>query len=144
MPGLDQEVLRLVDKVGGLTSEVKNLRETWGRQDQEANNGRRRLHEKFDELKDQIVDTFAKFQIDVNRRLFELEGRVDKIKDELTAIKPTFAALSEEHHQGIGSKRERGKIWGTLMGLVTLGGTVGAAITELVHWVSHAPTPPPH
>ena len=142
MADLDQEVLRLVDKVGGLTSEVKNLRETWGRQDQEANNGRRNLHQKFDQLKDQIIDTFAKFQIEINRRMGELEGRVDKIKEDLTLIKPSVTSWSEERHQDIGSKRERGKIWGTLLGLVTIGGTIGASISELLHWLAKSPTPP--
>lgn len=142
MAALDQEILRLIDAVGGLKAEVKNLRETWGHQDLEANQGRRRLHEKFDALQKQIVEAFTGFQIEINRRMAELDGRVDKIKEDLIAIKPSILTFNEEHHQTIGSKRERGKIWAWLMGLLTIAGTMGAGIAELVHalW----PATPPH
>ena len=48
---VDREIYELKGEVGGLKASVDTLVKTWRSQDEEANAGRRRLYDKFEELK---------------------------------------------------------------------------------------------
>lgn len=107
--------------VGGLEATVKNLTDTWQRQDEEATEGRRRLHAKFDTLMTTVQG---------------LSFRVDGLTTELAHIKPAVIVSDQERHQAIGSKKTIAMIWS---GIIAFIGGTAAIIVELIHqlWGKH-------
>jgi|ERR1700690_3399022 hypothetical protein len=114
---------------GKLEAKVEHLVETWKTQDRQATEGRRQLHGKFDELKDVMTKAVGDIQVQVGN----LGHRVNEIASDFTKIEPQLILSNNEHQQRVGSKKALAKVWATLIGLVTVAGGVGAAISELVH-----------
>ena len=63
--------------VGSLQASIENLNKTWGERERDATAGRRILHSKFDELRD-----------DVTRLSAELEN----VSKDITIIRPSIDA----------------------------------------------------
>jgi hypothetical protein len=107
--------------VGGLEATIKNLTQNWQHQDNEATEGRRRLHAKFDALMATVQG---------------LSFRVDGITAELAQMRPTVALTDQERHQAIGSKKVIAMIWS---GIIAFIGGTAAIIVELIHqlWGKH-------
>ena len=113
-------------KIGGLESTVKHLTDTWQRQDEEATAGRRRLHEKFDDLIASVAG---------------LTFRVDQLTNEVSTIKPTVVTFNNDRHQAIGSKKTIALIWSLIVSAIS-GLTV--IIIEILHQFWPGGTPPHH
>jgi len=126
---------RLDRAVGALEGEVKTLRSTWQEQDRAATEGRRQLHNKFDELKDETIAALHGMQI----RLSEVTNTMATIVSQMAEIRPQLLTSNNERHQQIGSRRALGKAWGALIGLVTAAGTIGAGLMELIHYLAGPP-----
>lgn len=124
---------------GKLEAKVENLVETWKTQDQKATDGRRDLHRKFDELKDVMMAGLGAIKLEVG----SLSHRVNEIVDDYAKIEPQFIISNNERQQRVGSKKAIAKVWGTLIGLVTVAGGAGAGISELIHLL-WPPKPPFH
>lgn len=76
MPDNMHEVSR---SIGSLEASVTNLTETWQRQDREATEGRRRLHEKMDGLKSQ-QETLASTVAQQTKKLTEIEPAIKRFE----------------------------------------------------------------
>lgn len=106
------EVSRLI---GSLQSSVETLTRQWGEQDRKATEGRRELYHKFDEIKTEVT---------------ELSGRLGRMAEEVTAMKPSVQTFDQLHQQGIGSKKTLALVWAALIGLI---GAVSAGLVEIIH-----------
>jgi len=78
MPDSMHEVSR---SIGSLEASVTNLTETWQRQDREATEGRRRLHEKMDGLKSQ-QEALASTVALQTKKLAEVEPAIKRFEAE--------------------------------------------------------------
>lgn len=118
MTGEMHEISRLI---GSLQSSVETLTRQWGEQDRKATEGRRELYRKFDEIKTEVT---------------ELAGRVGRMAEEITGMKPSVQTFEQQHQQGIGSKKTVALIWGVIVGFIT---AVSAGAVELIHlyWPKH-------
>lgn len=118
MTGEMHEFSRLI---GMLQSSVETLTRQWGEQDRKATEGRRELYRKFDEIKTEVT---------------ELAGRVGRMAEEISDMKPSVDTFDQLHQQGIGSKKTMAIGWTVLVGLI---GAMSAGIVELIHlfWPKH-------
>lgn len=100
-------------RLGGVESAVKHFKETWQQQDEAAADGRRRLHEKFEEL----IRTVAGLNI-----------RVDQLTTEVTSLRP----LRDAHQQNIGSKKMLAFIWAAIVTAVGAASYSAVEIAKLI------------
>lgn len=126
-----QQVFSLERAIGGLLSSVQTLTSTWARQDQEAGEGRRRLHEKVDALVVKVTELAVRVQ-HMSEEVAAMKpsvARADKIGDDVKEIKPSLTAFNEQHQQNLGSRKTLALIWGALF---TMAGTAGAIAVKLL------------
>lgn len=97
MPDSVHEMSRAV---GALEATVKTLTETWARQDEEATEGRRRLHEKLDELK---------------RQQQALTATVEQQTRELAEVKPAIKRFETQRQRQEGAQSLAKLIWGAVV-----------------------------
>lgn len=109
--------------VGGLKSSVDSMMGQWQRQEQEATEGRRRLHEKFEA-----------FRNDVSLKLQALTHRVDALGAQVTVIEPSVTIFKEEKLRVEGAKR-LGKVLMGALGMAA--GGIGWGLHELVSYLRH-------
>jgi DNA repair exonuclease SbcCD ATPase subunit len=107
--------------IGSLESTVKHLTETWQRQDIEATEGRRRLHDKIDELKSQQQG---------------LEETVKKQTEELAEIKPAIKRFEAQRQRQEGAASLFKLLW---MGVVAFATGLGYAAHELLQYFFKGP-----
>lgn len=115
--------------IGSLESSVKNLTETWQRQDREATEGRRRLYEKVDELKAQ--------QEELARQQQDLTGKLTKQTEELSEIKPAIKRFETQRQREEGARSLIKLMW---MGIVAFATGLGYVGHELLIYL----WPPKH
>lgn len=101
--------------IGGLKKSLEMMTSIWQQQEQAAVDGRRQLHAKFDDIKTEVT---------------KLTGRVDRMTDELSEIKPAIATFQSARERQLGAQWMGKLIWLAFIGIA---GAVGAAITELLH-----------
>lgn len=106
--------------LGSLEASVTNLTHTWAEQERNATEGRRQLHQKMDDIKDDVSS---------------LTGRVDNMAREMAEISPAVNEFKNARQQAIGARRFGRWIWGAML---TAAGLMGWAINEWLHW------PKPH
>lgn len=118
MTGEMHEISRLI---GMLQASVETLTRQWGEQDRKATDGRRELYRKFDEIKTEVT---------------ELAGRVGRMAEEISDMKPSVDTFDQQHQQGIGSKKTLAIGWSILIGMI---GAISAGAVELIHlfWPRH-------
>lgn len=109
--------------IGGLESTVKNLVTTWQSQEASASQGRRDLHRKVDELRE-----------DLHQVGNQVAGALKDIAD----IKPSVEAFENAKAQAIGAQKLGKWIWAALP---FAGGGIGWAIAN---WITITPRPPLH
>jgi hypothetical protein len=103
--------------VGALEATVKSLTQIWQQQDESATEGRHRLYAKVDQMMTELV---------------KLTGRVDRLAEEVTTLKPQVATFNDNHQQGIGSKRTIALAWTMFVGMI---GSMTAGVVELIHYL---------
>lgn len=96
--------------IGGLQAEVKNLNDTWQRQDREATEGRRRLHAKVDELTTQQGT---------------LTSKVEQQTKELAEVQPAIKRFEIDRRRREGANSLLKLLWVGLVAFATGLGYVG-------------------
>lgn len=102
--------------IGSLEAIVKALTETWQRQDDEATEGRRVLHSKMDELKQQQA---------------VLTTKVQQQTEKLAEIEPAIKRFEAERQRQEGAASLFKVLW---MGLVAFATGLGYAAHELLQF----------
>ena len=104
--------------VGGLESTVKTLVSTWQSQEATASQGRRDLHQKFDNLRDEVHVVATK---------------VTSALDDIAEIKPSVEAFDIAKHRVEGARTLGKMIW------LAIGGLSGLFGYMLANWISIGP-----
>jgi uncharacterized membrane protein len=105
-----------IRSIASLEATVKHLTETWQIQDREATEGRRRLHDKIDELKSQQGD---------------LENTVKKQTEEISEIKPAIKRFEQQRQRQEGAASLFKVLW---LGVVAFATGLGYAGHELLQY----------
>lgn len=100
--------------IGGLKKSVEILTSTWQQQEQAATEGRRVLHSKFDDVRNEVT---------------KLTGRVDQMSKDIAEIQPAIDAFKSARERQLGAQWMGKLIW---MAFIGMAGAAGAAITELL------------
>jgi SMC interacting uncharacterized protein involved in chromosome segregation len=97
---------QISSEIGGLKSDVRNLQTSienlnriWGEREHNATEGRRVLHDKFDEMR-----------TDLNH----VEAQVNKFSRDFDEIKPVIDDLKTERAEQVGARRLGWKLWAAL------------------------------
>lgn len=101
------EISRLI---GSLESEVRTLRQTWQHQDREASEGRKRLHDKVDDLKMQQG---------------VLANKVEQQTKELAEVKPAIKRFETERQRREGANSLLKLLWVGVVAFATGLGYLG-------------------
>jgi hypothetical protein len=109
------EIHQVSAELGGLKAAVEMMTKTWAAQEQSATEGRRSLHTKFDDMRNEVT---------------KLAGRVDQVDRNLSEIKPAIDVFKSARERQLGAQWMGKLIW---MAFIGIAGAVGAAITELLH-----------
>jgi chromosome segregation ATPase len=103
--------------IGSLESTVQHLTETWQRQDSDATEGRRRLHQKIDELTAQQA---------------ALAATVRQQTAELAEIKPAIKRFEQQRQRQEGAASLFKVLW---LGVVAFATGLGYAAHELLQYI---------
>lgn len=101
--------------IGSLEASVSNMTRTWSEQERNATEGRRALHQKMDDIKDDVS---------------MLTGRVDKVAAELAEIGPAVTEFKRQRERAIGAMKFGRWMWGAMLAAA---GSAGWAINEWLH-----------
>lgn len=96
--------------IGSLEATVRNLTDTWQRQEREASEGRRRLHEKVGELKSQQEG---------------LEATVKQQTEELAELKPAIKRFEAQRQRQEGARSLMKVGWAAIVAFATGLGYIG-------------------
>lgn len=122
-PNTEAALREMSRSIGGLESTVKTLVSTWQSQETLASQGRRDLHQKFDQLR-----------TDVHNMATQVAGALTDIAD----LKPSVEAFKTARTEARGAQ----KLGKWLFGLIGLAGT--ALGWALNNWITIGPKPPLH
>lgn len=98
--------------LGSLEASVANLTRTWAEQERNATEGRRALHRKMDDIKDDVG---------------AMTGRVDSLANEVAEISPAVKEFKQQRERAIGAMKFGRWMWGAMLAAA---GMVGWAINE--------------
>lgn len=108
------EVHQVSAEIGGLKKAVEIMTSTWQQQEQSATDGRRQLHAKFDDVRNEVT---------------KLAGRVDQMGRDIAEIRPAIDAFKSARERQLGAQWMGKLIWLAFIGIA---GAVGAAVAELL------------
>lgn len=111
----DGSIHQVSADIGGLKKAVEILTSTWQQQEQSAVDGRRQLHAKFDDIRNEVT---------------KLAGRVDQVDNTLSEIKPAIEVFKSARERQLGAQWMGKLVWAAFIGIA---GAVGAGIVELMH-----------
>lgn len=114
---------QISSEIGGLKRSVELMTDLWKTQEASASAGRRALHDKFDQFRQEVG-------IDISA----LSLRVDRLTDKVTSIEPSVKAFEKEELRQEGAKRLGARLWGAM---VLAAGLVGWGIHEFIGWFFH-------
>jgi len=97
---IQQQLNELTMTVGGLKQAVENLTTNWKRQDDAATSGRHALHQKIDDVREDVSD---------------LGNRVDNLDRAVKIIEPSIAIFNEEKLRAEGARDLGRWIWGAFL-----------------------------
>ena len=119
----DRETARAI---GSLEASVKHLTTTWQRQDTEANEGRRRLYDKIEELTVSVAQLASRSDFSqLEAKVTGLSGRVDGLDARVTAVEPSATEWNNHQQQKIGTKKVVAIVWGIMLaGTSVMGGII--------------------
>lgn len=128
-----QQVYSLERAIGGLLSSVQTLTSTWARQDQEAGEGRRRLHDKVDALVGKVTELAVRVQhmSEEVAAMKPVVARAEHIGEQVEEIRPSLTAFNDQKQQNIGSKKVIALIWTALFTLASTAGAIAVKLIEL-------------
>jgi hypothetical protein len=109
--------------VGGLKQAVETMTGMWHQQELAATEGRRALHEKFENFREEM-----------RVKMTDISGRVDRLAAQVKVIEPSVSAFNEEKLRDEGAKR-LGKF--LMAGLMSVAGLLGWGMHELIGWFLH-------
>lgn len=110
------EIHQVSSEIGGLKASVELMTSTWQQQEQSASEGRRALHAKFDDVRNEVT---------------RLATRVDQMGRDISEIKPAIDTFKSARERQLGAQWMGKLIWLAFIGIA---GAVGAAITELIRF----------
>lgn len=102
--------------IGGLKKSVEILTSTWQQQEQAATEGRRTLHTKFDDVRNEVT---------------KLAGRVDQMSADMAEIKPAIDTFKSARERQLGAQWMGKLIWVAFIGIA---GAIGGLIVEFLHF----------
>lgn len=111
----DGAIHQISAEIGGLKAAVEMMTTTWQSQEKSATEGRRALHDKFDELSKDVI---------------RLAGEVENVSKDLALIKPAVDAFKTARDRQDGAQRMGRLVWAAFIGIA---GAVGGVIVELLH-----------
>jgi hypothetical protein len=119
----DRETARAI---GSLEASVKHLTTTWQLQDTEANEGRRRLYDKIEELTVSVAQLASRSDFSqLEAKVTGLSGRVDGLDARVTAVEPSATEWNNHQQQKIGTKKVVAIVWGIMLaGTSVMGGII--------------------
>lgn len=109
------EIHQVSADIGGLKKSVEILTSTWQMQESAATDGRRALHAKLDDVRNEVT---------------KLTGRVDQMGKDISEIQPAIEAFKSARERQLGAQWMGKLIWVAFIGLA---GAFGAAVAELLH-----------
>jgi ElaB/YqjD/DUF883 family membrane-anchored ribosome-binding protein len=109
------EIHQVSADIGGLKKSVEILTSTWQQQEAAATDGRRQIHKKLDDVRNEVT---------------KLTGRVDRMANDIAEIQPAIDAFKSARERQLGAQWMGKLIW---MAFIGIAGAVGAAIAELLH-----------
>lgn len=109
------EIHQVSAELGGLKAAVEMMTTTWAAQEKSATEGRRQLHTKFDDIRNEVT---------------KLAGRVDQMGQNLSEIKPAIEVFKLARERQLGAQWMGKLIW---MAFIGIAGAAGAALAELLH-----------
>jgi uncharacterized membrane protein len=98
------EIHQVSAELGRLKNAVEMMTDTWRAQERAATDGRRALHDKFDELKTEMTET---------------RGRVGQMSNELAEIKPAIKRFEAQRQRQEGASSAMKVIWGAVVVFAT-------------------------
>lgn len=101
--------------IGGLKTAVEMMTTTWQQQEQSATEGRRLLHAKFDDVRNEVT---------------KLSGRVDQMATDMSEIKPAIDTFKSARERQLGAQWMGKLIWVAFIGIA---GAIGGVIVEFLH-----------
>lgn len=102
--------------VKAVTDTVANMTKAWGEQESNASAGRRVIHDKLDEVKEDLS---------------ALTSRVDAMTKEISIeIGPAVREFKDQRQRAIGAKNFGKYLWGAML---TAAGGIGWIISEWLH-----------
>lgn len=108
------EIHQVSSELGALKKAVEMMTSTWREQEKAATDGRRVLHEKFEELKTEMTET---------------KGRVGQMTEEMAEIKPAIKRFEAQRQREEGASSAVKVIWGAVVVFAT---GLGYAAHELL------------
>jgi ElaB/YqjD/DUF883 family membrane-anchored ribosome-binding protein len=111
----DGEIHQVSSELGSLKTAVEMMTDTWKAQELSASEGRRSLHAKFDDVRNEVT---------------KLAGRVDEMSRDITEIKPAIEVFKSARERQLGAQWMGKLIWVAFIGIA---GAAGAFIAQLLH-----------
>lgn len=108
-----------------LTTTIQNMQSMWQIQEREAAAGRRVLHEKFGDLKDDVTD-----------KLNTLTNRVNDVDKRLIEIGPAVQEFKDQRQQQKGAMKLGKMLWGSMLAAA---GAMAGVIGWGAHWLFSSP-----
>lgn len=119
----DGKLHQISAEIGGLKRSVELMTDLWKTQEASASTGRKSLHDKFENFKDEI-----------GLQIAGLSLRVDRLTDKVSTIEPSMTAFNNEKLRDEGARRIGKRWW---YWILTAAGFLGWGIHELVSWLKH-------
>ena len=105
--------------VGELRNAVENLTSNWLRQDQAATDGRKVIHDKIDEVRDNVID---------------LTHRVEGVEKEVKIIQPSIKIFNDVKLRDEGARSLGKLLWAAIL---TGAGLIGWGLHEWFAYLVH-------
>lgn len=121
-----EQLMKLVDKVGGLDGKVSSMTDTWARQEHTASNGRAALHNKFESLQTEVrtkVDS-------ITTRVGTIDHEIRDLAKKVGTVEPEVIAAGQEKLRKEGEMRYRNKLVAAVAGVSTIVGALGGGIAQ--------------
>lgn len=109
------EIHQVSAELGSLKTAVEMMTDTWKAQEQSASEGRRLLHTKFDDVRNEVT---------------KLTSRVDEMSRDITEIKPAIEVFKSARERQLGAQWMGKLIWVAFIGLA---GVAGGMIAKFLH-----------
>lgn len=129
-PVNDGQLHQISAEIGGLKTAVEMMVDRAKSLEEQANSGRRALHEKFEMFKDEVGLQIAGLSIRADR----VNDALEKVKEQIKIIEPSVTAFNNKRREDIGAKRLGKYLW---MAMTASAGVIGYGIHEFLGYLKH-------